>query len=443
MNEKPAPEKDLGPLQPEFEAIKRHIIDIRHRAEHEPCSDDKKRPGYHNRSELPQRPKFEPWTFATDQPYNVISILGGRGSGKTTLLLKTAEQLLDGKKDIVLMPIQPERFRNHDTLLGWVLAGLYDWVKWLKKAEAAHKIVGTSFCEREKIEEVLQDADSLTTDYLKVRGMAVRAEAGINEYLKSCQEDTWEFSEDAAQVAADGYHLRLHLRKLLDNVFESYQRISEATGPTSPLLIIPVDDADVHRERVLSLLGELTVLATHPRVVVLLAGDWPTFAHAIRTEIADAARELREPQLLDGAIGSFKTFQERYVGRLMAKYLPIGQRVMLEDLAARERLEFVPFEDQGQVSGRANARVIDLLGQIQLSPAESQAALPSLAHYFDFAERLKEKRAETIIPSPYAELLPRSPRDLVQAHRKLQFPLREPAETATLAPQLRIRETIN
>lgn len=418
----------LGTLKPPYLQIQGFLSDIRSQSRVPLGGRDPGVAEGPSPNAAPKWPCPDDRAFATDENYNVISILGKRGSGKTTLLKVVTENLSIQAIDLVLDPIVPDRFGPSDTLLGWVLAGLGRWVRFVAENENPVAESGTPGLP---VSETAASGppkpsriSKLETQYRQVQRRVSRGQGEFAQSLASLQPDAFEYGEQRAELYADGLHLRREVHDLFDQLLASIDTVlgRPAEDQKHPLIILPIDDADLNANQVLPLLQELLLFVSHHRVVALLAGDEKTFRHATRASALGCVagigdfllrRDSEDPRasLLDGPSESFAHFTETYADCLMVKYLPKHRRIVLDDLDPHQRLIFAPIE-----SGQS---LLQLFSQLPCGK-RTRPALFTLADYFDFGRSLTGIANEaTIVPSPYAEMLPRSPRDLVQLHRHL------------------------
>jgi hypothetical protein len=400
-----------------YDRILNIIEDLRERSKEEPRME----PGDENRGD--RVPEARKWEYAPDYIYNVAGILGERGSGKTTLLYSVVDALMRKNQDVVLPPIQPERFGPDDTFLGWVLAGLDRFVQQVEEAISYYG-----------------ESRSLTQEFDGLQRLVVGTHGGrktFGEALVQSHPDRYEYGAEMARLNSDGFTLRRRMHDFLDHILNEapryFGRPIEPWNP--PLIIVPVDDADMDIERVIPILQQLRLIVSHARVVALLAGDLRTFSTSIRIETLKMTSGIRNLELLDVPAESYRSFLHRHVDRQVTKYLPRNLRVELPPLTIHERLVFMPVDEfRKPIDDRQS--LLDLLNMVELpaprNTSASEAHVHSLGRYFDLSGAFTDgQRAQTKSPpqpSPYCHALSSSPRDLVQIHETLRFLLSKSPE---------------
>ncbi len=380
-----------GPFQEQFDWIVQQIEEIRSRGN----STQKIDTSQATRSrEL--EPKVHDWMFASDDWCNVISILGDRGMGKTTLMAKVIRHLDNTQQDIVLNPIQPERFGNDDTLLGWVLAGLEDWVEYCcyHNEDCLRNSLGKPIRPEDWDEkQIVKHTEDLRGKYRNLCRIAGRTSGNFRESLRAREADPYQFGEESARLNADGYSLREKMHTFTNTLLDSIKLFDKRKEQA--LVVVPVDDADLLTKNVLSLFRDIMLLLGHPRILVFVVGDLQTFMYALQNEILDPANDLPNESLLDTPLSSLENFKNEHVNALLNKYLPKHLRVNLPKLSLCERLLFTPLTEKQT----EKQTLLELFKQISVEPAQKQSSVSSasfpqntqnkmtLAHYFDLSMR--------------------------------------------------------
>ncbi len=452
----------VGPFQEQFDWIVQQIEEIRAKGNSFQTSDT---PPATRPRQL--EPKVHDWMFASDDWCNVISILGARGMGKTTLMAKVIRHLENEQKDIVLNPIQPERFGNDDTLLGWVLAGLKDWVEYCcyhNEVCLRNRHGKPVRAEDLDEEQIIKHTEVLRGIYMDLCRIAGRTSGNFRESLRAREADPYQFGEESARLNSDGYSLREKMHTFTNTLLDSIKIFDK--DKKDALVVVPVDDADLMPKLVLSNFRDTMLLLGHRRILILLVGDLQTFTYALQNEILDPANDLPNESLLDTPLSSLVDFKNEHAKALLNKYLPKHSRVILPDLSLRERLLFTPLTER-QTEKKT---LLELFKQISVQPAPKQSSDTSvsvpqntqdkmtLAHYFDLSMRKYPVicRAELsdilsvntwienpdLTPSLYAEMLPHKLRDIVHLHRALQQEINHEntADNTAPAPDPAIRE---
>jgi len=439
--------------------------------------------------------------FQTSQ---VISIFGGRGSGKTTLLLRICavlqrkwedeKQLSDYLEaptdffkqfeadDIVLPIIMPERFADHDTLAGWILAFIHAYVMespdkykkvpiWTGRSkrgrEARDRECGRySDSERNRrakdwdlISEIrlLQRRETLISRQF-AQGLAEHSTKGV------------DFSEESLRLmdtAADFCDRWDTVVRALLSVHEPKSGENKEDS-VRPFLVIPIDDADLNPNALPWVLRQMRWLQ-HPRVVFLFTADHDTLRNAVMAKMLEK-NNPSAPPFSDNMAVLFthkadthiknEQFREQLDRRLI-KTLPLSGRVELPLLTAGECLDFIPIDNPAMyrdyreksdpVTEDHKMTFMELLGKIKMCHAANPKC-DSMADYFDLSKRIgrgnqptppgtydatlecldctncglfsssvcgAERNPPPLIPTMYASALPQQPREMEQLYHRL------------------------
>ncbi len=344
-----------------------------------------------------------------ESAYHTIAVLGRRGSGKTTVLSMILREL--ARTDLLLPPIQPERFTDDDTFLGWLVSGLRCHVAWCDDRMRAQ--------QAESLGPAIEAGEGLVAAYGRLQRQVGAVRGRFRDSLARGTADRFEFETEMARLSFDGLTLADELAQFLDRLLAAATSLrvgSAAGGGWFPLLVIPVDDADMVPNRVTEILQSLRFVVCHPRVVAIIAGDVDTLHFALRaafqtTPGAVVAREASSD-------ASLARFRDAHVESQLTKYLPRHLRVTLPKLDAVDRLLFTPLDQ--------NLSILDLLNRYEVARPAHEPRRPNLVgDYFDFSWAFGETGEDKpkVVPSQYADALPDVPRDLVQLHGMLRIGL--------------------
>jgi hypothetical protein len=253
-------------------------------------------------------PRRLDWEYATDFVYNVVGILGERGTGKTTLLHGVVNALAHEDKDMVLAPIQPERFGHNDTFLGWVLAGFEEFVQRVERETGPYGGIGSAVSSENGRDSLIEEFDRLQRLVAATHGI----HGTYGEALVESRPDRYEYGAEMARLNSDGFLLRREMHSFLNRILTEVVRFNRSGAVSSepPLIIIPVDDADMEMNRVIPILQQLRLLVSHTRVVALVAGSLQTFYKAIRIETLKMTKGVTDLGLLDAPAERYRACYE-------------------------------------------------------------------------------------------------------------------------------------
>lgn len=343
---------------------------------------------------------------------NTIALLGERGVGKTTLLYYICAQLRAKKIDIVLPIVRPDRFGERDTLSGAVLAALQ------KTLETERQDV---------LDQTRSSGTGASVEYFsnwldRVRRQEALVQRGFGERLPGHQLSSAEFATEAVQVNTAGTVFAGNWSFCVDwllNYLDSKR--DRGTHDRPPLLIIPIDDADLKPSILPDLFADLRRLTTHPGVVVLFSGS----EAAIENEmIADFHDVKHLGTLLDeGFIDRSNLLED--VHRFLEKALPSHLRVELPHLSEEERLAFTPIGEEEPLL--ALMKRTPVKAPKLFRPVQDEEYFPAvLSDFFIFPidRLLSESNAEGYIAKdltmPYVNCLSPRPRELEHLYRHMK-----------------------
>ncbi|MCC7494123.1 MAG: hypothetical protein IT204_17320 [Fimbriimonadaceae bacterium] len=324
-----------------------------------------------------------------------ISILGGRGSGKSTLLAAVASHANEVRGDLVLPTVFPERLASTDQVLGCL-------VEYLEPArESASKHL------RECWEELSEDWPVYLGDFGKA--LRRRGLTGL------------EYAEEVHQIAEIRRRCHQNLFGLVDGLLREWS----CTDDQRPLLLLPIDDADLVPKRLPSLFREIRCCAVHPAIVPLVCAS----ADSLWTAVCQTALPHSRKEAIKWATKRHLLQREEVtdgIRRQMDKAFPNHLLVQLSEWPVRDRLRFKPSADESSL--------VDLLRRFDLGARDNGPR--TLGDLFDIGPLLlhlipdagdRTGQTPPLDPTWYAEILPPTPRELWQVYRQLQRLADDPA----------------
>jgi hypothetical protein len=327
-----------------------------------------------------------------------VSILGERGSGKTTLLYFACARLLDAANDVVLPVIRPEHFARGDSLTGWVLAALE------RILVSDHSKALRSRFQETDLDEALPDS-SLADALTRLRHREALVQGGYREALRRQPLSPYEFGRDAASVTSQGATFVELWRSFMDQVLPMIT--PSTTRP--PLLVIPIDDADLRPSLLPLVFDEIRRLAAHPSVTVIMCASETTAQNALMSQyLLGGEGETRMAELIQLNMAPSGGALE-VAARQLAKAMPEHLRVYLRPLSLRERLQFRPID--------RSRSLIDVLKSI---PGAPLVKIDTLGDYFAAPVSGRDRHSRHAIPLGYTNCFSASPRALDQLYRLLE-----------------------
>jgi hypothetical protein len=346
----------------------------------------------------------------------VLSILGPRGSGKTSALLTLLARLRRAHPaDLILDPLDPHRFLDDDRILYWFLAALGPYVRRIGEVERLKLTPRARGYDNRGSTELADDLHTNGIDALyhelsdKARWMfQAIGEAGIDTRLEQrFRQHYLTRSLDFSQ-RLDGL-----VRRLTTTV--AVERRSVAAGQSAnvgrelPLLILPLDDADLVPEYFDDLMTFLRIVSPWvSRLVTILTADEPLAmltmtARYLRTMFAESRSQRHTIRsILD--LDSVDRAAEQLARQSLTKLLPQSQRFFLEPLSVVERMRFRPVEADG---------VPDLTSLLD------ELGIGRFLH-LDWAIRSSRRQPRGTIWSEYAAVVSNNPRALEQGYDVLR-----------------------
>jgi hypothetical protein len=326
---------------------------------------------------------------------STIAILGDRGTGKTTLLLYACSNLIQRGADVVLPAIRPERFGRGDTVMGWVLASLCRLLEATipEFLDREADFGGRPMRLGEKL-SLLRNQEALT-----------QREYGKLLPTQSISQN--EFAHDAADLNVVGLTLAKGWFDFIEELRRQLSAVSD--GGTPPLILIPVDDADLVPELLTDIFAAVRLLSCHPCVVFLMCLSADAAVSILEEHLWSHLAPRTHDSSPEHASWAGDLVSEA-VRRQLAKALPTHLRISLDSLPPEARLCFRPI-------GKTES-LLDLLKTV---PLLNLPHLDRLSDLFDLGGRLGLPVSEaTPLASPFAGCLSSNPRDLDQLWKTIQ-----------------------
>lgn len=303
------------------------------------------------------------------RPANIV-LLGGRGTGKSTLL-EAAATSLRSESRLVLPTVDPETLHAADSMMTWALSGLETTID----NEALLRDSGNGITLKKLINDLRRDYVLVSADMPR---SLVQRGVGPAEYAR-----------DASLLTPIGMSIAASWSALLDTA-------ASLLGIDGLLLILPIDDVDLHPTRLPKVLGQLELMRSSARFVPILAADEGTLINSLVFGDAEEAdqweRAVRHGFARDRDLAELAE-------KKFTKHFPRQYRVRIRDVVAHERLNFAPTEAPENSLG-------DLLALFELK----SVGLTSLRDLFE----VKGTGSEAIVTSDYARALSGNRRDLQQ-----------------------------
>ena len=248
---------------------------------------------------------FDPGLSRHPKYDNLIAILGSRGSGKTTTLLSLLQKIGGSSPEatrveacgylpnhIVLPPIDPEMFNGSaQFVLSWVFAAMDRQVRALADVLETFDRNGDPLRNREY---------GLGRHYQQVRDTLALIGGEYRSHAIKLSTSRASFAAEVGKVQTVGLQLHTQIRDFFDCYFETLMRVNRNESGTArdgfqPLLLISFDDVDVCEMHAAPLLQMISSYLRHPKVVVLILGEWTAFHWAL---LEHRTKNASRPELL-------------------------------------------------------------------------------------------------------------------------------------------------
>lgn len=389
-------------------------------------------------------------TFSQSHFFPVMSICGARGSGKTSALLTFldtyAGDVAHQSGDILLELQDPHRFMEGDRLMHWffasiepVIAGLAYSSQTCEEADGYYRLRSDGVAMRANRKAAQDRAARVVEEFERLRDLLYRVfpiRAG-SRLIEPTEE------RFRSQYLADSLKFPRQLGDLIIELSELHQqRVLAATSPPvlppaqPPLILFPVDDADLAPEYLDDLLDFLRIIVPAvPRLVLVLTLDLDLVAINRRTYYEMCIGRRKDLGLTSSLVvpaDKLTDTVDTMAAQFISKFIPREGRVMLPPLSATKRLELsVPLLGGGQgkplvevlQSSRLD-RFFDLVWALRLDGDDHGADKDKAVQDSTNKRRRRQSgrgapartKATPHLPSPYVELLSGNPRLLEELY---------------------------
>ncbi len=233
---------------------------------------------------------------------NIFAFIGDRGTGKTSCMQSIAKLLVDSPKLQEDNPVLTEKFYkidmvdpsfvdNDSNVVGVILANLY---KQYSKYSSEHA------CNDRKRIELASRFDRVQRDFCRMMA----------------DQNVAEDDLEALSTLSAAIDLKQSMLELID-CFMSY------IGQEGAILLIPIDDIDLHSKDATYMVEQIRKYLVLPNVVVLMAVKMSQLAKLKRLqyskEYQDARNTLSDTEL------------DEMVEKYLTKLVPYGHRVYMPD----------------------------------------------------------------------------------------------------------------
>lgn len=299
----------------------------------------------------------------------VISIFAPRGMGKTTALLTLLDQLK--KKcptDIVLAPLEPHRFMQEDRILYWFLAALKPYVDKLSQVEEKAPLAGYPNHYSDAREFNLQTQYHELQDQVRWIYLEAKQNTGDND-----SQFAYKFRNHYLAKGLDfGNKLNRFIRELT-NLYAAclYKSDRQKAGQDLPLLLLPIDDADLVPEYLEDLFTFLRILSVEvTRLVILVTADDQLAVMSSKGRyLRNLFPEWYQSNHVEGQI-FVKDEVNRTVDELSAqfltKFLPYSGRFYIHPFDEERRMGFWPVVEWNRTDENLPVPFKELLQELGL-----------------------------------------------------------------------------
>jgi hypothetical protein len=325
--------------------------------------------------ELRSEPDTETFEFVFGDASVLAAITGERGGGKSSLLGLMCRALRERGVDLVVPTLRPEFFSATDTLVTALFSALWSAIanghaapEWLKTIDDEQRSRLARQC--------LTAARSYAVSQTPSSALNVGSHAAV------------DYAEESLAVSRSTPRSHLELAHFVTEL------LGHAAPACRPLIVVPVDDADLAPAQIGRILHDLRFIASIPGVVAVACFDFAD----LRSEWL-AARALATPG------GSPRELTER-LERELEKLFPQRARFNIPILSASARRSFAPIGEREPLSVRWD-RVVEQI-EVMVGRSTSLEVVTRNAPY----------------PHGLVSPLPSTPRSLIQLWEAL-----EPAES--------------
>jgi energy-coupling factor transporter ATP-binding protein EcfA2 len=252
-----------------------------------------------------------------------VAIMGQRGSGKSTLLAAVTAELLREGRHLIVPIMRPDQFGEPDSVITTFLSELWDLVS--SNEQQSSEELGTA--------KVARDAEAvkLLADVARASAVARTTTSA----LEHGTESPIDFADDFLTVSRSGVRLTHQLRELALHLCNPAERSEE-----SRLIIVPIDDPDLSRHSIISILTDLQILSAVPGIVPLTC---------FSPDDLNAAWVAERHRLLPEASDDHLRF---LLARQMEKAFPYRFRFEIEPIAPSQRPVFTPIAGTGTLQNK-------------------------------------------------------------------------------------------
>ncbi|MBX3274870.1 MAG: hypothetical protein KF729_31690 [Sandaracinaceae bacterium] len=150
--------------------------------------------------------------------------------------------------------------------------------------------------------------------------------------------DANAFVEELEEAGARRADVEASFHDLVNATVEALRELDPRRK--RPLLVIPIDDADMQPRRCLELLDMLRMLR-HPRVAYVLTGHLELFDAVLRDAFRGSLGHRSPPALLTARVPEVSELADTLARQYLDKHLPVTDRATLPPLTPEERLELL------------------------------------------------------------------------------------------------------
>lgn len=322
----PELERMTGFLSDHFYSLKHHMAAISHTWQRE-VYDVEWHGSDHYPSKNKHRRRFERKAIRSG-PLLSIALFGSNGSGKSSLLKTFARKHRTGTQNdhgrpltVFSLPVIEPSLMDHDEhFLYTVIARIWELLERHRDPLQASEIMSPAERAFQRVVENMRVVDKCTNEEADALGVSLQR----------------------LERHRSGSVLR---DKLADLIEKLSQEMCQDSTADPPLILLPVDDADVSFERLLTILDTLRSYLCHPQLVPVFTFTSMLAEELLCSHYAQALRFNKDKRLsVDGAMHSKldETFsQERMTRTLSSQFLarlfPLKHRVRIRVGGLRAR----------------------------------------------------------------------------------------------------------